>query len=296
MSSKRVDPALYVFLIPCVVYVFIFSYVPLYGLQIAFKEFRASLGIWGSPWVGFRHFQRFFQSFLFWELIRNTLALTVYGLVAGFPVPIILALLLHYTRFNKLKKITQTVTYAPHFISMVVMVGMIQVFFASNGPINAVLVLMGQGRQSFLGRPELFRSLFVWSGVWQSAGWSSIIFIAVLSGVSPELHEAAMIDGASKLRRIYHIDIPALIPTATILLILNVGSLMSVGFEKAFLMQNNVNLGVSEVISTYVYKVGILGAQFSFASAVGLFNNTINFILLICINRLARKLTENSLW
>jgi len=230
------------------------------------------------------------------ELFGNTLALTVYALLAGFPVPVILSLLLNYTVFPSLKKFTQTVTYAPHFISVVVMVGMIQVFFAQNGPINAILMRLGQVNQAFLGKPELFRSIYVWSGLWQNAGWSSIIYIAVLSGVSQELHEAAMIDGASKIRRILSIDIPALIPTATILLILQVGNLMTIGFEKAFLLQNNINLQVSEVISTYVYKVGILGAQFSFASAVGLFNNTINFILLLSINKFAKVRTETSLW
>jgi len=295
-AGKRVDPVLYIFLLPCLLYTLIFSYVPLYGLQIAFKEFRASMGIWGSPWVGLRHFKRFVTSYSFFELFRNTLALTVYALLAGFPVPIILSLLLNYTVFPGLKKFTQTLTYAPHFISIVVMVGMIQVFFAQNGPINSIMVAFGQTRQSFMGKPELFRSIYVWSGIWQNAGWSSIIYIAVLSGVSQELHEAAMIDGASKVRRIIAIDIPALIPTATILLILQFGNLMSVGFEKAFLMQNNVNLSVSEVISTYVYKIGILSAQYSYASAVGLFNNIINFILLICINKFAKVRTETSLW
>ena len=296
MSLKRVDPVLYLFLIPCLVYTIVFSYIPLYGLQIAFKNFRASLGIWGSPWVGLLNFQRFFSSFSFWQLLLNTLALTVYSLLAGFPVPIILSLILNYTIFPKLKKFTQTVTYAPHFISVVVMVGIIQIFFSSNGPINLVLGKFGFNPTIFMGRVDLFRSIYVWSGIWQHSGWQSIIYLAVLSGVSQELHEAAMIDGASKIKRILCIDIPALIPTATILLILNVGSIMSVGFEKAFLLQNNVNLQVSEVISTYVYKIGILGAQYSFASAVGLFNNTINFILLICINKAAKVMSETSLW
>ncbi|MCL2832528.1 MAG: ABC transporter permease subunit [Treponema sp.] len=296
MTSKRVDPVLYIFLLPCLAYTVIFHYVPLYGLQIAFKDFKASLGIWGSPWTGMENLTRFFSSYSFFDLVKNTLALSVYSLLAGFPAPILLSLILNYTVFPSLKKFTQTITYAPHFISMVVMVGMVQIFFSTTGPINSILGILGQSPRTFMGMPELFRSIYVWSGIWQNSGWASIIYIAVLSGVSPELHEAAMIDGASKLKRIFYIDIPALIPTAVILLILNFGSLMTVGFEKAFLLQNNVNLQVSEVISTYVYKIGILSAQYSYASAVGLFNNVINFILLVAINKAAKTVTETSLW
>lgn len=296
MRTKRIDPALYVFLIPCLAYVVVFNYAPLYGLQIAFRDFKASAGIWNSQWVGLKHFIRFAGSYHFSELIGNTLSLTIYALLAGFPIPILLSLFLNYCTLPSLKKATQTLTYAPHFISTVVMVGMILVFLGKNGPVNSFLSYFGVPSIGFMGVPAFYQSIYVWSGIWQNAGWSSIIYIATLSGISPELHEAAMVDGASKLQRIAHIDLPALMGTATILLILNIGTLMTVGFEKSFLLQNDVNLPVSEVISTYVYKTGILGSQFSYATAINLFNNIINFLLLLGINRIAKAKTENSLW
>jgi len=288
---------LYLFVLPVVVYYFIFHYIPMYGVQIAFKNFVAIKGIMGSPWIGFNHFERFFKSYHFWTLIKNTLGISAYQLIAGFPVPIILALMMNYIRRTSIKRFIQTVTYAPHFISVVVLVGMILIFLSPrNGIVNTFIKAFGFESVFFMGEPAWFKSVYVWSGIWQNAGWGSIIYIATLAGVNPELYEAAIVDGASKLQRILYIDIPSILPTAIILLILNLGRIMSVGFEKVFLMQNDLNLSSSEIIATYVYKTGLLGAQFSFSSAVGLFNNVINFILLLSVNALARKYSSTSLW
>ena len=296
LSIKK-NYMLYLFILPSLVYLFIFNYAPLYGIQIAFKNFSAGLGIWSSPFVGFQHFQRFFQSYHFWALLRNTITLSLYGLIAGFPIPIILALLLNYSPSTGFKKVVQTTTYAPHFISTVVMVGILMVFLSPrNGVLNQFIKLFGGDPVLFMGRPELFSSIYVLSGVWQEAGWGSIIYIAVLSNVDQEQHEAAIVDGANKLRRIWHIDIPAIIPTMMILLILNVGRILSVGFEKAFLMQTDANLTASEIISTYVYKIGIQSAQYSYSTAIGLFNNVINVTILVLVNKLAGKLTGSSVW
>ncbi|MCL2832724.1 MAG: ABC transporter permease subunit [Treponema sp.] len=288
---------LYLFLLPSFAYIVIFHYIPLYGIQIAFKNFTANLGIWGSPWVGLTHFKRFFESYHFWTLLKNTLVLSLYGLVAGFPIPIILALLLNYSPSNGLKKIVQTTTYAPHFISTVVMVGILMVFLSPrSGVINQFIKMLGGNSILFMGRADLFAGIYVWSGVWQTTGWSSIIYIAVLSNVDQEQHEAAIVDGANKLQRIWHIDLPAIVPTMVILLILNVGRILSVGFEKAFLMQTDANIAASEIISTYVYKIGILSAQYSYSTAIGLFNNIINVVMLVLVNKIADKLTGSSVW
>lgn len=295
MLMKR-NWLLYVFVVPCLLYILIFHYLPLYGIQMAFKDFNAYDGIWGSPWVGFAHFNRFFQSVQFWSLIRNTLALSLYQLVVGFPMPILLALMLNYTSLKRTKRLVQTVTYAPHLISTVVIVGMLIAFTSSSGLFNQLLAIFGKEPILFMGKSSLFRSLYVWSDVWQNTGWSAIIYIAVLTSVNQELHEAAIVDGASILRRIWHIDLVAILPTAIILLIMNLGSVMNLGFEKAFLMQNSMNLDASEIISTYVYKIGIQSTQYSYATAIGLFNNIINFILLISVNRIARSVSGTSLW
>ncbi len=297
-GSIRKNWLLYLFLLPCLAYIIIFNYIPLYGIQIAFKDFRAVTGIWGSPLADpwFKYFLRFFDSYQFTTLLYNTLSLSIYQLLASFPLPIILALLINYTTIPKLKKFSQTVTFAPHLISVVVMTGMLIVFTSSNGLFNQLLKLLGGAPVNFLGREDLYQPIYVWSTVWQHVGYNAIIYIAALSGVNDELHEAAIVDGANKLKRIWHIDIPAILPTMVILLILNVGNLMNIGFEKSYLLQNNLNLGRSEIISTYVYKVGIQGAQYSYATAVGLFNNIINFILLLTVNRISRKVSGNSLW
>lgn len=287
---------LYLFLLPALVYVLIFSYLPMYGLQIAFQDFDPMVGYFGSTFVGFDHFLKFFNSYQFFDLLRNTLVLSVYGLVAGFPLPIIFALLLNYLRSSKFRKTSQMITYAPHFISTVVFCGMIMLFLAKDGVINNILKLIGINGPDYMGIPELFPHVYVWSGVLQNIGFDSIIYISALAAVSPELHEAAIVDGATKLQRVLHIDLPSILPTAIILLIMNTGSLLGVGFEKAFLLQNDMNLQYSEIISTYVYRIGIVGSQFSYASAIGLFNNVVNFIILVIVNQISKKVSDTSLW
>lgn len=296
LHRMRINWVLYLFLAPCVTYIFIFDYLPMYGIQIAFRDFKASLGIWGSNWVGFKHFIRFFESYQFGALMYNTVALSLYQLAASFPMPIILALIINYTTMRRFKRFAQTVTYAPHLISTVVMVGMLVAFSSINGLFNQLLSQLGLEKILFLGRADLFRSMYVWSGIWQSTGYGCILYLAALTSVNPELHEAAIVDGASKLQRIWHIDLMSLLPTAIILFIMNMGSILNVGFEKVYLMQNDLNLNVSETIATYVYKIGITKSQFSYSTAIGLFNNIINFILLITVNRAARIVTGTSLW
>lgn len=287
---------LYVFLLPVLIFFFIFNYIPMYGVQIAFKDFIAVEGIWGSPWVGFEHFTRFFESYYFWRLLRNTLSLSIYEL-ALFPLPIILALSLNELDNGKFKKWSQTITYAPHFISVVVLIGMVVIFLDPvSGLFNRVIEFFGGEAIHFLTSPRWFRHVYVWSGIWQSLGWSSIIYIAALSGINPELHEAATVDGATRLQRIRYINIPGILPTIVIMLILRIGSFMSVGFEKVLLLQNSLNASTSTVIQTFVYETGLLGGQYSFAAAVGLFDSIINITLLVIFNYLARKTTDNSLW
>ena len=287
---------LYVLISPVILYFVIFHYVPLYGLQIAFKDFVASKGITGSPWVGFKHFERFFDSYYFWRLIKNTIGIGVFTLLVSFPVPIILALCLNEVKSLRYKKFVQTVIYAPHFLSTVVVVGMLLLFVKPDGLINQILVLVGGTPIDFITEPQYFKSLYVFSDVWQTMGWSSIIYIAALSAVAPAQHEAAMLDGASRFQRVIHVNIPAILPTIIIMFILNAGSVMAVGFEKVFLMQNSLNMSTSDVISTFVYRSGILEAQYSFSAAVGLFNSIINLIMLLMVNRIARKVSETSLW
>ena len=296
-KSLRKNWDLYLLILPVIVYFLVFDYYPMYGVQIAFKNFVASKGIWGSHWAGFVHFERFFNSYYFWRLIKNTIGISLYTLIVGFPIPLLLALMINEIGNMPFKRFVQTVTYAPHFLSTVVMVGMILMFLdPKNGIVNLFLRFFGFSPINFMIEPEWFKSIYVWSGVWQHMGWNSIIYLAALAGIDPTLHEAAKVDGASRLRRIWHINLPGILPTVVILLILNVGHLMSVGFEKIYLMQNDLNKESSEVISTYVYTSGILGAQYSFAAAVGLFNSVVNFALLVSVNYAARKLNETSLW
>lgn len=291
---------LYLFLLPAVVYIVIFAYVPMAGVQIAFKEYDFTKGIWDSEWVGLDNFSRFFESYQFWTIIRNTLLLSLYSLVISFPLPILFALVLNSFIGPKFKKIVQSVSYMPHFISTVVIVGMlVQIFNPRTGAFGSLYTFFtGNVMPDAFANPDLFPHLYVWSGIWQGIGWSSIIYIAALSSVDEHLHEAAQIDGASRLQRVRHIDFPSILPTATIMLILAVGNLMDIGFEKVFLMQNDLNLSSSEVISTYVYKVGLtIGAgDFSFATAIGLFNSVINFVLLIIVNFAAKRIGNASLW
>ncbi|UVI31237.1 ABC transporter permease [Paenibacillus spongiae] len=288
---------LYVMLAPVILYFLVFHYWPMYGVQLAFKDFIATNGIFGSPWVGFKHFERFFDSYYFWRLIKNTLSIGLYELAVGFPIPIILALMINEVRHKFYKRLIQTVTYMPHFLSTVVLVGMIMIFLApETGIVNQVIKLFGGEPIRFMTEPEWFKSIFVMSGVWQHMGWSSIIYLAALSGIDPQLHEAARVDGASRLQRIWHINIPGIMPTIVILLILKAGSILGVGFEKVFLMQNSLNMESSDVISTFVYRSGMLEAQYSFATAVDLFNSVINFILLVTVNFIARRAGGSSLW
>ncbi len=289
--------ALYLFLLPAVLYMAIFNYAPMFGIQIAFRDFTPAKGVWGSPWVGFEYFEKFFTSYSFWTLLKNTLTLSIYQLLVCFPFPIILALILNYCPSVNFKKITQTITYIPHFLSVVVLVGMLFIFFSpGTGIVNNLIRSLGGSPIDFLGNPDLFPHMFVWSAAWQNTGWASIIYVSALSGVSQEIHEAAIVDGAGKLQRIWNIDIPAILPTIITLLILNSGQIMSVGYEKVYLMQSAGNLSTSEIISTHVYKIGIQGAQYSYAAAIGLFNNVINMAIILVVNKLSDKLTGAGLW
>ncbi|MFC4597322.1 ABC transporter permease [Cohnella hongkongensis] len=279
------------------IYLITFKYVPMAGILIAFKDYNVVQGIWGSPWAGFKYFNQFFESPNFWLYINNTLGISLYGLAVGFPAPILLALALNEVRNGLFKKSVQLVTYAPYFISTVIMVSILILTLSPNvGIVSKLFQWMGVENTNFMGMPGLFKSIYVWSDVWQYTGYGAIIYIAALAGVNPELYESAKVDGASRIQKIVNIDIPSLIPVTTILLILNLGNVMKLGFEKVYLMQNPLNLQTSEVISTYVYKVGLLSSSFSFSTAIGFFNSVINLILLVSVNYLARRLSSTSLW
>ena len=291
------DWHLWLLCIPALVFIFIFNYGPMYGLQIAFKKYSAQKGIWGSPWVGFDNFMRFFRSPQFWVLLRNTLSISIYSLLASFPFPIFLALIMNQVRSAKFRKTVQMVIYAPHFISVVVLCGMLNVFLApQTGIINNMLDKLGMERIFFLGEPQYFSHLFVWSDVWQNTGWGMIIYLASLASVSPDLYEAAKIDGANKLQTIWNVDIPSILPQIVILFIMRTGQFMNVGFQKAYLLQNALNLDRSEIISTYVYKIGIQQAQFSYSTAIDLFNALINILLIWMVNKICQKINDTSLW
>ena len=288
---------LYTLLIPALIYYIVFCYGPMYGVQIAFRNYSPTKGIWGSEWVGLRHMIRFFNSYYFLDLIRNTLTISLFNLVLGFPMPILLALCINELKNGAFKKTVQTVSYAPHFISTVVMCAMIINFTNPNiGIINRVITSFGGEAIPFMTMPKMFPGVYVISGVWQGMGWGSIIYLASLAGVDEQLHEAAMVDGATRMQRLYHINIPHIVPTMIIMLILNSGTIMSLGADKAFLLQNDLNIDRSEVISTYVYKSGLINAQYGFSAAVGLFNSVINMIMLWTVNFISRKVGENSLW
>ena len=287
---------LYLLLLPAFIYVLIFCYGPMYGVQIAFKNYRMSLGVLESPWVGFKHFESFFKSYSFWSLIKNTLGISVYSLLVGFPIPIIVALIINELK-GTYKKTVQTVLYAPYFISTVVLVAMMMCMFSpSSGVVNHLLESLGMERIYFFGKPEYFRHLYVWSGVWQSVGWNAIVYIAALAGVDPCLHEAASIDGATRMQRIMKINLPCIMPTIIIMLILRMGQIASVGYEKAFLMQTPLNIDTAEIIATFVYKRGIENSNYSFSAAVGLFNNLVNITLLLIANQVSKKVSETSLF
>ncbi|WP_371925953.1 ABC transporter permease [Halobacillus sp. A5] len=287
---------LYLFLLPAILTVFIFNYLPMYGVIIAFKDFSPIQGIMGSKWVGFSHFTKFMQSPNFLQIFSNTVKLSAYELLIGFPVPIILALMLNQVRRARVKKNIQLIIYAPNFISVVVIGGMLFMFLSPTGPLNALLTLFLDRPISFMSEPEYFRTIFVASGVWQVAGFSSIIYVAALSNSDPQLHDAAVIDGASLLQRIWHIDIQVLKPVMAVLFILAIGGIMAIGFEKAYLLQTDRNLPASEIIDTYVYKRGLQAADWSFGAAIGLFLSVINLMLLVTANQIVKKLKGESLY
>ena len=286
---------LYVMLVPTLAYLFLFNYMPIYGVQIAFRDFRGSRGIWGSQWVGLKHFIRFINYPNFWPILRNTLVISLYSL-ATFPCSVILALLFNEIDNRFFKRTVQMVTYAPHFISTVVVCSMLTLFLNRSGLINNLLAAVGVPRTDYLTYPEYFASIYVWSGVWQSVGFGTVIYMSALSSVPGELIEAARIDGATRMRIVWHINIPTILPTIVTMLILRCGSILGVGFEKVFLLQNSLNLDASQVISTYVYDLGIQRAQYSYSSAIGLLNTVVNVILLMIVNKISRKVTQVGLW
>ncbi|MDD6884170.1 MAG: ABC transporter permease subunit [Eubacteriales bacterium] len=287
---------IYLLVAPAVIYIFLFNYLPMVGLQIAFRDYRASKGIWGSQWVGLKYFIKFFNYPNCWKIIRNTLVLSLYSL-ATFPLSIIAALLINELRSVGYKKVVQMVTYAPHFISTVVICSMITLFMnQSSGLINNVIAALGGKRVDFLGTAAYFPHIYVWSGVWQNLGWGTIIYLATLSAVSPELHEAAYLDGANRMQIILHVNIPCILPTVVIMLIMNCGTILSVGFEKVYLLQNALNLDTSQTISTYNYELGLLGGQYSYTTAIGLFNTVVNVVMLTIVNTISRRVSEISLW
>lgn len=288
---------IYLLLLPVIIYVFIYNYTPMYGIIIAFKDYNVYDGIWGSPNVGFKYFTKFFESYWFDRIMWNTIILSVMNLVLSFPLPIILALALNQLRQKKFSDFAQTVLYAPNFITVVVLVGMMSVFLSPQyGIVNSIIEKFGGEAINFMGEEKWFRWLYVFSGIWQTTGFSAIIYIGALSSVSPELYEAAKMDGANKYQLIRHIDLPCISSTIIIMFILAVGNIMNLGFEKAFLMQNDINSSVSTIIPTYVYNIGLEKAEFSYATAIGLFNTLINAALLITANKISKKFSEVSIW
>lgn len=291
------DKYLYMLILPVLIYYVVFHYVPMYGIIIAFKKFQPLKGILGSSWVGLRYFEEFFTAPYFWRLLKNTLLLSFYSLVWGFPAPVLFALLLNEVRHKLYKRLVQTVSYLPHFISIVVIAGMVVSFTGlREGIVNQALVLFGMEPINFMAEPGWFRTIFVGSGIWQGFGWGSIIYLAAIAGIDPQLYEAAEMDGAGRWTRMWHITIPSLIPTIVIMFIMQMGHLMDIGVEKVLLLSNPLTYETADVISTFVYRRGVLNQDYSFATAVGLFNNVINLILLISVNALSRRLSQSSLW
>lgn len=288
--------SLYMLLIPVILFYVLFHYKPMYGAIIAFQNYTPAAGITGSEWVGFENFIRFFTSPYFWRLIRNTLSLSLYGLVIGFPMPIILALMLNEVSHNKFKKTIQTITYLPHFISLVVVCGMIVNFTISTGLINDIIVFFGGDRSALLQRPELYRTIYIISDIWQGIGWGSIIYLSALAGVDTQLYEAAMIDGAGKWKQLFNVTLPSIAPIIIVMLILRIGSLMSLGYEKTILLYNPSTYETADIISSYIYRSGLLERNWSYSTAVGIFNSVINFGLLVLANWTSKRFSDTSLW
>ncbi|CAN7448098.1 ABC transporter permease [Paenibacillus sp. LjRoot56] len=296
-KDYRKHKYLYYMIFPVILYYLIFHYVPMYGAIIAFKDYRIAEGFLHSPWVGFDHFTSFFQSYYFWRLIRNTLLLNVYMLLISFPAPIIFALLINEIVGQRFKRIVQTITYLPHFISMIVVCGMITQFLAREGFITDFLVWLGMERQVLLAHPQYFRSIYIISDIWQGVGWGSIVYLAAITGINPDLYEASRMDGANRWKQTLHITLPGILPIIVILFILKIGHMLDVGFEKIILLYNPNTYETADMISTFVYRKGLEGSfEFSYATAVGLFQAAVNFILLIMANRISKKVSENSLW
>ena len=291
-----INRTLYLMALPGIVFFIIFAYIPMYYVIISFKDYNPMLGVFGSPWVGLEHFIRLFDSVFFIRIIKNTVGLSTYAIVASFWVPIVFALLLNEIRHIAFKRVVQTITYIPHFVSMVVLCGMITSFCMKDGIINDIIALFGGERTNLLMRPELFKTIYVLSGIWESVGWSSIVYVAALTGINPALYEAAEIDGAGRFKKAWHITLPGIIPTIVTMLILNIGTIMSVGFEKVFLLYNPLTYETAEVISTYVYNKGLVEMNFSFATAANLFNSVVNLLLVLISNYISRKVTETGLW
>lgn len=299
LTDLKSNWQLYAMVLLPLIWIIMFRYMPMYGVQIAFKNYTPTKGIIGSEWAGFKHFIRFLKSSQFLMITKNTLAISIYQIALTVTLPIILAIGLNYIRHNRFKKTVQMVSYLPHFISVVIIVSMVNLIFnTQSGIVNNVIFALTGKKVNILGLSKYFRHLFVWSGVWQSNGWNSILYIAALAGVDPQLHEAAKIDGANKWKRIYHVDIPSIIPTIAIMTIMSMGSILSVSFDKAFLMQNTTNLKISEVFSTYEYKTGVGGgvANYSYSSAIGLMASGVTFVLIIITNKISKKLSDTGLW
>lgn len=296
VEDIKVNYILYIMITPVVAYYILFSYIPMAGVQLAFKDYSVKLGIWGSKWVGFRHFDRFFSAYNFGSLLFNTISISVYSMILGSLTPIIFAVLINYVRNNRWKKTLQMVTYLPYFISTVVLVGMLNIFFSDKGIVNIIVNTLGMENIPFLTSPSLFKGMYAWSNAWQGLGFNSIIYISALAGVDYQIHEAAIVDGASIWRRIWHIDLVEIRPTIIVLLIFGLGSIINVGFEKVLLMQNQLNFSGSDVISTYVYRVGLINNDYGYSTAVGLFNSFISMILLIISNYSAKKIAGYSMW
>jgi putative aldouronate transport system permease protein len=297
LSEMRRQYQLWLMILPAIAVIFIFNYIPMYGIQLAFRDYDFSKGLTGGEWRGWYYFQQFIESYMFTDLIRNTFMISFTSIVVGFPAPILLALILNQIRVARWKQIMQTTVFMPHFISIIVLVGMLNVLLSpETGIVGYLLRSMGIEGVNLLGSTKWFIPVYVLSDIWQHVGWNSIIYLAALSSVDPQLYDAARIDGASRWQTIRHIDLPALVPTIIILFILSMGGILATGFEKIFLMQNSLNLPVSEVIATYVYKIGIISNQFSYASAIGLFNTVINFFFLFVVNLIARRTSNMSLF
>lgn len=290
------NKTLYLLVLPVLVFYLVFHYKPMYGAIIAFKEYTPTLGISGSPWVGLDHFVRFFTSPYFGRLLKNTILLSVYNLIFGFPAPIILALLLNEVKNHRFKSAAQTITYLPHFISMIVVTGMLTNFCMTTGLFNDIIVFFGGERSPLLQNPKLYRTIYVASSIWQEVGWGSIIYLSALSGVDSQLYEAASIDGAGKWKQLIHITLPSITPTIIIMLILKMGTLMSLGYEKTILLYNPSTYETADIISSYIYRVGMLEQSWSYSTAIGLFNSVINCGLLLITNRLSKKFSDTSLW